>query len=90
MGINNVVVRRAVASDAAAVAEVWLRSFAAALPAVCRAHTDDQVRSWFREVVVPGHETWVAMVEGSVVGMMVLDGEELDVRYVWRPGNQEH
>jgi hypothetical protein len=34
-------VRRAVDSDAAAVAEVWLRAFAAALPGVRRAHTDD-------------------------------------------------
>lgn len=82
MEINNFVVRRAVDSDAAAVAEVWLRSFTAALPSVRRAHTDDQVRSWFREVVVPGLETWVARVDGSVVGMMVLDGEDLDQLYL--------
>ncbi|MFF1966298.1 GNAT family N-acetyltransferase [Streptomyces sp. NPDC058232] len=82
MEINNFVVRRAVASDAAAVAEVWLRSFTTALPSVRRAHTDDQVRSWFREVVVPGQETWVATVEGSAVGMMVLDGEDLDQLYL--------
>lgn len=82
MEINNFVVRRAVESDAAAVAEVWLRSFTAALPSVRRAHTDDQVRSWFGEVVVPDLETWVAAVEGSVVGMMVLDGEDLDQLYL--------
>ncbi|MEV7570331.1 GNAT family N-acetyltransferase [Streptomyces tanashiensis] len=82
MEINNFVVRRAVASDAAAVADVWLRSFDAALPSVRRAHTDDQVRSWFREVVVPGQETWVATVEGAAVGMMVLDDEELDQLYL--------
>lgn len=80
--INNFVVRRAVGSDAAAVAEVWLRSFTAALPGVCRAHTDDQVRSWFREVVVPGSETWVVTVEGVVVAMMVLGDEELDQLYL--------
>ncbi|MFG2986499.1 GNAT family N-acetyltransferase [Streptomyces sp. NPDC048258] len=82
MEINNFVVRRAVDSDAAAVAEVWLRSFTAALAGVRRAHTDDQVRSWVREVVVPGQETWVVTVEGSVVGMMVLDGEDLDQLYL--------
>jgi GNAT superfamily N-acetyltransferase len=75
-------VRRAVDSDAAAVAEVWLRAFAAALPGVRRAHTDDEVRSWFREVVVPGQGTWVATVEDSVVGMMVVDGEDLDQLYL--------
>lgn len=82
MEINNFVVRRAGDSDAAVVADVWLRSFTAALPSVRRAHTDDQVRSWFREVVVPGQETWVVTVEGSVVGMMVLDGEDLDQLYL--------
>ncbi|MFC9589008.1 GNAT family N-acetyltransferase [Streptomyces sp. NPDC056944] len=82
MEIDDFAVRRAVASDAAAVAEVWLRSFAVALPRVRRAHTDDQVRSWFREVVVPGQETWVATVEGSTVGMMVLDGDDLDQLYL--------
>lgn len=80
--INNFVVRRAVDSDAAAVAEVWLRSFAAALPGVRRVHTDDQVRCWFREVVVPGQQAWVATVEGSAVGMMVLDEIELDQLYL--------
>ncbi|MFG2664441.1 GNAT family N-acetyltransferase [Streptomyces sp. NPDC048387] len=82
MEINSCVIRRAAGSDAAAVADVWLRSFAAALPGVRRAHTDDQVRSWFREVVVPGREVWVATVEGSAVGMMVLDAEELDQLYL--------
>ncbi|WP_320775883.1 GNAT family N-acetyltransferase [Streptomyces sp. CRN 30] len=82
MEINNAVIRRAVASDAAAVADVWLRAFAAALPGVRRAHTDDQVRSWFREVVVPGQETWVATIDGSVAGMMVLDGEDLEQLYL--------
>ncbi|GAQ62876.1 putative N-acetyltransferase YjaB [Streptomyces scabiei] len=80
--ISNVEVRRAVAADAAAVADVWLRSFATALPGVRRAHTDDQVRAWFREVVVPGEETWVATADGSVVGMMVLDGQDLDQLYL--------
>ncbi|WP_327358295.1 GNAT family N-acetyltransferase [Streptomyces sp. NBC_01304] len=87
MEINNLAVRRATDSDAAAVAEVWLRAFSAALPQVRRAHTDEQVRSWFREVVVPGQETWVATVEGAVVGLMVLDGADLEQLYLdppWR------
>ncbi|MFF0549667.1 GNAT family N-acetyltransferase [Streptomyces sp. NPDC004311] len=82
MKINNFAVRRAVADDAAEVAGIWLRSFAAALPSVRRAHTDDQVRSWFQNLVVPGQETWVATVEGSAVGMMVLGDAELDQLYV--------
>lgn len=81
------VFRRAGDSDAAAVAEVWLRSFAAALPTVRRAHDDDEVRAWFSHVVVPRYETWIAVAEGSVVGLLVLDGEELEQLYLdpsWR------
>ncbi|MGW8763313.1 N-acetyltransferase family protein [Streptomyces sp. NPDC055815] len=87
MKINNLAIRRAVDSDAAAVADVWLRSYTAALPGVRRAHTDEEVRYWLREVVVPGQETWVATVDGAVVAMMVLDGEDLDQLYIdppWR------
>ncbi|CAL9280528.1 hypothetical protein SUDANB148_00336 [Streptomyces sp. SudanB148_2056] len=80
--INDMVVRRAAGSDAAEVAEVWLRSFTAALPGVRRAHTDDEVRAWIREVVVPGQETWVATVDASVVAMMVREGDGLDQLYI--------
>ena len=71
--VVHVEVRRASAGDAPAVADVWLRSFAGALPTVHKAHSDDEVRSWIRVVVVPDHETWVATVDGEVVAMMVLD-----------------
>lgn len=82
-----VVLRRAAGRDAAAVADVWLRSYTAALPTVVRAHTDDEVRDYFREVVVPSRETWVAEAGGGVVGMMVLAGDLLSQLYLdpdWR------
>jgi len=85
--MDALVIRRAVDSDASTVADVWLRSFAAALPNVHGAHTDEQVRGWFRDTVVPTRETWVATVADSVVGMMVLDDGELDQLYLdppWR------
>ncbi|GHG81454.1 GNAT family N-acetyltransferase [Streptomyces griseocarneus] len=85
MELKNLIVRRAADADAGAVADVWLRSFATALPQVRRAHTDAQVRAWITHVVVPSHETWVATVDDSVVGMMVLDGEDLDQLYVDPP-----
>ncbi|MCX4982648.1 GNAT family N-acetyltransferase [Streptomyces sp. NBC_00572] len=74
MNTDDLALRRAEASDATAVADVWLRSFGAALPTVRRAHGDDAVRSWFAHVVVPHHETWVAVAEPGVVGLLVLDG----------------
>ena len=73
MGSREAEVRRATAADAEMVADVWLRSFAGALPTVRRAHSDDEVRSWIRDVVVPSRETWVATVDGAVRAMMVLD-----------------
>ncbi|MEU6377911.1 GNAT family N-acetyltransferase [Streptomyces sp. NPDC046909] len=85
--------RRATAPDAAAVADVWLRSFDAALPTVVRPRSDDEVRDYFREVVVPLRETWVADavggggITGRIVGVMVLNGELLSQLYLdpdWR------
>lgn len=74
-------------SDAAGIADTWLRSFRTALPTVRLAHSDAEVRDWFSYVVVPQYETWIAVVDGSVVGFLVLDGEELEQLYLdpsWR------
>jgi len=74
-------------ADAAQIADVWLRSFAAALPTVRRPHDDQSVRDFFSHLVVPQYETWVAAAEGAVVGLLALDGEELDQLYLdppWR------
>ncbi|MFJ6558741.1 GNAT family N-acetyltransferase [Streptomyces sp. NPDC091412] len=86
---NGVVLRRAGGADARDAADVWLRSFAAALPGVVRPHSDDAVRAWFRDVVVPRQETWVAEAGGDsgVVGVMVLDDDMLEQLYLdpdWR------
>lgn len=88
-GSRAVTVRRAVSpADADAAAGVWLRSFAAALPTVVRPRSDDEVRDHFRHVLVPLRETWVAEGPGGgVVGVMVLEGEELAQLYLapeWR------
>ncbi|MET9773752.1 GNAT family N-acetyltransferase [Streptomyces sp. NPDC006367] len=80
--------RRATDADARAAADVWLRSFTAALPAVVRPRADDEVRDYFRHVLVPRCETWVAQAaDGGVVGVMVLEDDELAQLYLapeWR------
>ena len=76
------VLRRAHALDAEAVADLWLRSFAAALPSVRAVHTDDQVRAWVREVVIARYETWVICVDDEIAGMMALHGTEIDQLYL--------
>lgn len=87
MEIERVVVRRAGPVDAVPMARVWLRSFSAALPGVRRAHSDEQVEQWFRQVVVPARESWIAVIGNTAVGLMVLDGTELEQLYLepdWR------
>ncbi|MFF2849326.1 GNAT family N-acetyltransferase [Streptomyces sp. NPDC058001] len=64
-----------------------LRSFRAALPTVVRPRTDDEVLWYFREVVVPLQDTWVAVMDGEIVGVLALDGRELSQLYLapeWR------
>ncbi|WP_037668658.1 GNAT family N-acetyltransferase [Streptomyces griseus] len=84
---GTVELRRAATPDAAAVADVWLRSFTAALPTVVRPRSDDEVHAYFRHVLVPLRETWVAEAGGAIVGVMVLDEELLSQLYLdptWR------
>ncbi|MEU5476670.1 GNAT family N-acetyltransferase [Streptomyces mirabilis] len=86
MNSDDVVLRRAGPADALPAADVWLRSFDAALPSVRRAHDDAEVRDWFSRVLVPQYETWVAVTD-SVVGLLVLNGAELKQLYLdpaWR------
>ncbi len=78
---------RATLADAAAVAQVWLRSFGTSLPTVRQVHTPEQVHGWVRDVLVAGRETWVAVAEDKLVGMMVLDDGWVDQLYLdpaWR------
>ena len=77
-----VVLRPARADDGAAVAEVWLRSFDAALPTVRRAHPDDEVRRWIRDEVVVRADTWVAGAGGAVVGVLALSPGWIDQLYL--------
>ena len=85
--MSAVVIRRATAPDAAATADVYLRSFTVALPTVVRPRSDEEVRTYIRDVVVPSRETWVAVAEEQIVGLMVLADDLLSQLYLapdWR------
>lgn len=85
--MSGVVIRRATAADASAAADVYLRSFTAALPTVTRPRSDDEVRAYIRDIVVPLRATWVAVAEEQVVGLMVLADDLLSQLYLdpdWR------
>jgi ribosomal protein S18 acetylase RimI-like enzyme len=75
-------IRRATARDAPAVADVYLRSRAGAGDAIPPGvHPPGDVHRHVAEVVVPARETWVAEQAGEVVGVLVLDGADLD--WLW-------
>lgn len=74
--------RRARPADGARVAELYLASFRTALPTVRRAHSDDEVRAWIQEYVVPAAGSWVAVDCGDVVGMMLLSPGWIEQLYV--------
>lgn len=62
-------VRRAAAAEAGAVADVWLRSRHASVPAIpAPVHTDDEVRGWFADVMLPTREVWVAIARDASGG----------------------
>jgi ribosomal protein S18 acetylase RimI-like enzyme len=80
--ITGITIRPATAADAAGVADVYLASFKATYDFPL-AHTDDQVRAWIRDVVMPTGGTWVALdADGAIVGMMVVALGDLDQLYV--------
>jgi len=80
------IIRRAIAADSAAIADLWLRSWAVALPTVTRAHDDDDVRAYTRDVLVPNHATWVMVLQPhrpeAVVGFMVLGDGWIEQLYL--------
>ena len=45
-------------------------------------HTEDEVRAYFCEVVLPTKEVWVAEKGGAVVALLVLGDEWIDQLYV--------
>jgi len=67
------VVRRAVPNDAAALTDVYLRSFRAALPTVRLAHSDSEIGEWMLAVVIAERETWLVEVDSLPVGLLSLD-----------------
>ncbi|MFI7008894.1 GNAT family N-acetyltransferase [Streptomyces sp. NPDC050145] len=87
MNTDEILLRRAHAADAHAAADVWLRSYAAALPTVRCAHDESDVRDWFARVLVPQYETWVAVTGNRTVGVLVINNSELKQLYLdpdWR------
>jgi GNAT superfamily N-acetyltransferase len=80
----DITLRRATDADADAVADLYIRARRAAgdyIPSTV--HSDDDIRIWIATRVVPHTEAWIAEdAGGSLVGLLVIDGEWLDQLYV--------
>ena len=74
-------IRRATAGDAAAVADVYLASFKATYD-FPPAHTDDEVRGWMRDALLPTSEVWVAEEDAAVVGFVAIGEGTVEQLYV--------
>jgi len=68
--------RIAKAAEAPRIAEVLLASRSAFLPFAPFAHTAAEVRQWVREVLLPTSEVTVAVVDGTVVGVLAVSSKE--------------
>jgi GNAT superfamily N-acetyltransferase len=79
---SRVTIRPATPTDAATIADVFLSSFHATYDFPL-AHTDEQVREWIRDELLPAGVTWVALdADGTVVALMAVKPGDLDHLYV--------
>jgi GNAT superfamily N-acetyltransferase len=79
--------RRANAADAHDVATVYIASRRGAEAWLPTVGTDDEIRGFVVDKMVPEQETWVAEDGGRIVAVMVLGVDMIDQLYV-APGEQ--
>jgi GNAT superfamily N-acetyltransferase len=71
------VFRAATLSDANVISEVYLASRKRFLPYAPLAHTDEQVRAWIANQLIPHSDVSVALVNGEIVGMMAVSQNDV-------------
>jgi 8-oxo-dGTP pyrophosphatase MutT (NUDIX family)/GNAT superfamily N-acetyltransferase len=67
------VIRQVRNNDAGDCAQVFMRSRAFALPDLPEVHAPGEVRRWMADEVIGHADVWVADLDGTVVGILVLD-----------------
>ena len=78
-------IRKALATDAAEVAELFIESQADAIPFVAKLHTPDETRDFIISNVFVQCDVWVAQEAGRIVGMMAINHSHIDHLYL-QPG----
>jgi ribosomal protein S18 acetylase RimI-like enzyme len=84
---DRLIFRRATRHDAPEVATVYVASRRGAAEYLPTVGTDEEIRAFVIDRMVPERETWVADEGGRIVAVLVLDGDEVDQFYV-APGDQ--
>ena len=75
--------RRANGDEAPAIGELYWRAREAAVPAIPPSvHPHDDVLDHFATVVLPHRDTWVAVEEEKIVGLLVLEPGWVDHLYL--------
>lgn len=74
--------RRARASNAAALAAVHLAARRQAIPYLPGLHTEDELRAWVAAGMLPSAVVWVAEMARQVAGYLALKGTEVEHLYV--------
>jgi GNAT superfamily N-acetyltransferase len=71
-------------ADARAAANLWLRARMRSVDTIpAPVHDDEDVRAWFASHVVSDTELWIATDgAGTLVGILVLEGDWVDQLYV--------
>jgi GNAT superfamily N-acetyltransferase len=86
--MTDALLRRARPSDATAVAALHLAARRHAMPYLRELRSDDEVRAWTRDTLLPKAEVWIAESAGQPVGYLALVDDILDHLYV-APGHQD-
>ena len=80
-GVTEPLIREARPEDAGVIAEIWLASFQATYQ-FPPAHSDEDVRAWVVDILLPETETWVAQERVVAVGFIAIGDRSVDQLYV--------
>ena len=77
-------IRRLAASELAEATDVWYRSLDGSIAYMRpeQRRREDEDKGFFREVVVVTRDVWVAVLDARIVGVLALEGGEVDRLYV--------
>src|SRR3954471_23145468 len=75
--------RLARTDEAQSIADLWLRSRYASIPAIpAPVHTDDEARDWFADVVASDREVLIITHHDGPAALLVLHDRWIDQLYV--------